>query len=270
MGNAESFLGGFLGGAVGLAGGALAFGASAVTAISTLIATGFGAVGGHIARQLEQNHPTPQPEGPSLNRSQVWCNNQNICTEGYKATDGTVFVDFTDIRPGSLDVFLCLAVKTNGAGEPLIHAGIAFKANNMAIKPSWKSNKWNAVLIHRLGNGLALDVRDSMDDFAQTLQGPISADKYGFIHVGSVNSGLLCNGTAVMSADLQRNFGIRGFRENPRGQTHCVAFAIRLLKGLGLQVSQYQMTDACHRMGLSWCPAAAAGLSWQEQWSFID
>lgn len=84
MGNAESFLGGFLGGAVGLAGGALAFGASAVTAISTLIATGFGAVGGHIARQLEQNHPTPQPEGPSLNRSQVWCNNQNICTEGYK------------------------------------------------------------------------------------------------------------------------------------------------------------------------------------------
>lgn len=135
-----------------------------------------------------------------------------------RATDGTVFVDFTDIRPGSLDVFLCLAVKTNGAAEPQIHAGIAFKANNMAIQPSWKSNKWNAVLIHRLGNGLALDVRDSMDDFAQTLKGPISADKYGFIHVGSVNSGLLCNGTAVMSADLQRNFGIRGFRQNPRGQ----------------------------------------------------
>lgn len=124
-----------------------------------------------------------------------------------------------------------------------------------------------------------------MDDFAQTLQGPISADKYGFIHVGSVNSGLLCNGTAVMSADLQRNFGIRGFRENPRGQklicknypydlfwplcqwedrfessklgtlcftwfspvrTHCVAFAIRLLKGLGLQVFLVLASQSTH------------------------
>lgn len=84
MGNAESFLGGFVGGAAGLAGGALAFGASAFTAISTVIATGFGAVGGHIARQLEQNHPTPQPEGPSSNCSQVWLNNQNIYTQGYK------------------------------------------------------------------------------------------------------------------------------------------------------------------------------------------
>ena len=84
MGNAESFLGGFLGGAADLAGGALAFGASAVTAISTLVATGLGAVGGHIARQLEEHHPTPQPEGPSGNRSQVWLNNQNVYTDGYK------------------------------------------------------------------------------------------------------------------------------------------------------------------------------------------
>ena len=135
-----------------------------------------------------------------------------------RATNGTVFVDFTNIRPGSLDVYLCLAVKTNGARDPQIHAGIAFKANTMEIKPSWASCKWNAVLIHRLGDGLALDVRDYMDDFARTLQGPISADKYGFIYVGSVNSGLLRNGTTVMTADLQRDFGIRDFRQNPRSK----------------------------------------------------
>ena len=275
MGNTESFLGAtigsILGGIGGLVTGGLAWGASALTALASgyggLAGGGFGAVvGDQIARAAEQDHRSPQVSSPG----KCWgpCQTIYSSARGDRIYSHVLSIDFAEVRPVQLQVLLTFAVNTQAA-KPLVHFGLVFKGDNMGIKPSWSSSRWHSVLIHRVLSGAALDVADVTSNLEIELRQPVSGDKSATMNVGTVQPYQLRAAADCITADLQRNFVIQGFAQNPSKNTNCSAFVCRLLKAMSITVTANDIVPTITGMGLSHEKAEFAALAWTDYWSKV-